>query len=43
MFYGTENIPQNIPPYLEQMWEIFHGILSAPHKIIMNPNNVMVR
>ena len=40
MFYGTKNIPWNI---LTLRWNvgIFNGILSIPHNIVMDLNDVM--
>ena len=44
MLRGTDIIPWNIP-HLDGMWEymgIFYGILSVPHDIAMDVNNVMI-
>ena len=40
MFYGIDNVLQNIPHI--QYVGIFHIILSIPHNIVMDPNNVVL-
>ena len=40
MFCETDIILQNIPSYKLNV-RIFHKILSIPHNIVMDPNNVM--
>ena len=42
MFYGTNNIQRNIPPYPDWMWRIFRGILSVMQNIVMDMNNIMM-
>jgi hypothetical protein len=44
MFCGTDNTPQkkiHIQPKHGEYSRIFHGILSVPHNIVMDPNNVV--
>ena len=44
MFSGTNDIPWNITGhsmYPVWIWGIFHGIISIPHNIVMDLNNVM--
>ena len=40
MFYGINNIPQNILIFKLNVG-IFHRILSIPWNIVMDPNNIM--
>ena len=41
MYCGTNNTLRNIFHTQFEMWEIFYKILSVPHNIVMNLNNVM--